>query len=60
MRPARCVQIDVGARYHHNGQAKYVSSEGVVYNGKGVPTITATESEANFVVYRLGIVVPIR
>jgi len=56
----RGMQIDVGARYHHNGRAKYVSSEGVVYNGSGTPTVTATESEASFVVYRLGIVVPIR
>ena len=56
----RGVQIDVGARYHHNGMAKYVSSDGVVYNGSGTPTVTATESNANFVVYRLGVVIPIR
>jgi hypothetical protein len=56
----RGLQIDVGARYHRNGKAQYVSSEGVVYNGTGTPTVTATESEADFVVYRIGIVVPIR
>jgi hypothetical protein len=54
------VLIDLGARYHRNGLAKYVSSEGVVYNGTGTPTVTATESEADFIVYRIGIVVPIR
>ena len=56
----RGLQIDVGARYHRNGKARYVSPEGVVYNGTGTPTVTATESEADFVVYRIGIVVPIR
>ncbi|HEV7991418.1 MAG TPA: hypothetical protein VGP25_06305 [Gemmatimonadaceae bacterium] len=56
----RGLQIDVGARYHWNGRARYVSSEGVVYNGTGTPTVTATESQADFIVYRLGIVIPIR
>ncbi|MEO8562260.1 MAG: hypothetical protein ABI601_09310 [bacterium] len=56
----RGLQIDLGARYHRNGQAKYVSSEGVVYNGTGRPTVTATQSEADFVVYRIGIAVPLR
>lgn len=56
----RGVEIDVGARYHRNGNAKYVTSEGVVYNGTGTPIVTPTESEADFVVYRIGIVVPIR
>jgi hypothetical protein len=56
----RGVQIDLGARYHRNGNAKYVTSEGVVYNGTGSPIVTATESEADFVVYRIGIAVPIR
>ena len=50
---------DLGVRWHRNGEAEYVSSEGVVYNGAGVPTITATRSEADFLVYRLGIVIPL-
>jgi hypothetical protein len=54
------VLIDLGARYHRNGLAKYVSSEGVEYNGTGTPTVTATESEADFIVYRIGVVIPIR
>jgi hypothetical protein len=54
------VLADLGARYHHNGLAKYVSSSGVQYNGTGTPTVTPTTSEANFIVYRLGVVVPIR
>jgi hypothetical protein len=55
----RGVLADVGARWHRNGEAEYVSSEGVVYNGSGRPTITATRSEANFLAIRLGIVVPL-
>ena len=54
------VLIDLGARYHRNGLAKYVSSEGVEYNGTGTPTVTATESDADFIVYRIGIIIPIR
>lgn len=53
------VMLDLGVRYHRNGLAKYVTSEGVEYNGTGVPTVTATESEADFLVYRVGIVMPI-
>jgi hypothetical protein len=56
----RGLMLDLGARYHHNGRAKYVSSEGVQYNGTGRPIVTPTESEASFVVYRLGIMVPIK
>jgi len=55
----RGILADLGARWHRNGEAEYVSSEGVVYNGAGVPTITATRSEADFLVYRLGIVIPL-
>jgi hypothetical protein len=51
---------DLGVRYHRNGLARYVSPEGVQYNGTETPTVTATESEADFVVYRLGILIPIR
>jgi hypothetical protein len=54
------VMADLGVRYVHNGLAKYVSSDGVQYNGTGEPTITPTTSEANFLTYRLGVVIPIR
>ena len=52
--------VDLGARYHHNGLAKYVSSDGVQYNGTVTPTVVATTSEADFIVYRIGVIVPIR
>jgi len=54
------VMADLGVRYVHNGLAKYVSSDGVQYNGTGSPTITPTTSEADFITYRLGVVIPIR
>jgi hypothetical protein len=56
----RGVMADLGARWHRNGQATYVSSEGVVYNGSARPTVTATQSQADFIVYRLGILVPLK
>jgi hypothetical protein len=57
----RGVMVDLGARWHRNGEATYVSSEGVVYNsGSARPTVTATQSQADFIVYRLGILVPLR
>ena len=54
------VLADLGVRYVHNGLARYVSSDGVQYNGTGEPTVTPTTSEADFLVYRLGVVIPIR
>ena len=55
----RGVLADLGVRWHRNGEAEYVSSEGVFYDGSGEPTITATRGEADFLVYRLGIVIPL-
>ena len=55
----RGVLADLGVRWHRNGEAEYVSSEGVFYSGTGQPSITATRSEADFLVYRLGIVIPL-
>src|SRR4051794_16693137 len=43
----RGVLVDLGARYHRNGQATYVSPEGVTYNGTGRPTVIATQSQAD-------------
>ena len=55
----RGVLGDFGVRWHRNGEAEYVSSEGVVYNGSARPTITPTRSEADFLAYRVGIVIPL-
>jgi len=54
------VLADLGVRYVHNGLARYVSSDGVQYSGTGEPTVTPTTSEADFLTYRLGVVIPIR
>jgi hypothetical protein len=51
---------DLGVRYHHNGEARYVSSDGVQYDGNGNVTVVPTTSEANFLTYRIGVVIPIR
>lgn len=51
---------DLGVRYHQNGEADYVSSDGVQYDGNGTATVFPTRSEANFITYRLGVVIPIR
>jgi hypothetical protein len=55
----RGVLADLGVRWHRNGEAEYVSNEGVEYDGSGRPTITPTRSDADFLVYRLGIVIPL-
>jgi hypothetical protein len=55
----RGVLADLGVRWHRNGEAEYVTSAGVQYNGSGRPTITPTRSEANFLAYRVGIVIPL-
>ena len=55
----RGVLGDLGVRWHRNGEAEYVSSQGVVYNGSARPTITPTRSQADFLAYRLGIVIPL-
>lgn len=56
----RGIMVDIGARYHRNGRAEYVTPAGVDYDGTGNVTVTPTEGEADFVVYRIGILVPIR
>jgi hypothetical protein len=55
----RGVLADLGVRWHRNGEAEYVSSDGVAFDGAGRTTITPTRSEADFLVYRLGIVIPL-
>ena len=50
--------LDIGLRYHRNGEAEYVTPAGVQYTGTGQPTITKTRSEANFVAYRVGLAMP--
>lgn len=58
-RGADPVTLDLGARYQHNGNARYLR-EGSLISGASGPTFTPIESEANYVVYRLGVSVPVR
>jgi len=55
----RGVLGDLGVRWHRNGDAEYVCSDCVVYDGAGSPSITVTRSQADFLVYRVGIVIPL-
>lgn len=51
--------LDLSVRYHQNGEARYVKKGDVRSNGTAVPTVSATQSEANFIAYRLGVVIPL-
>ncbi|HVE78584.1 MAG TPA: hypothetical protein VNA89_06975, partial [Gemmatimonadaceae bacterium] len=53
------VTLDLGARYQHNGNARYLR-KGSIVDGTTGPTFTPIESEANYLVYRLGVSVPVR
>ena len=47
-------------RAENQRAVRSVSSDGVQYNGDGTATVVPTTSEANFITYRLGVVIPIR
>ena len=47
--------LDVGLQYHKNGTARYVGTNGIRENDSVLPTIVTTRTEANLLIYRLGI-----
>lgn len=49
------VLLDLGARYHRNGEATYLRKGSIRDNPDGSITITPIQSEANFITYRIGI-----
>lgn len=49
------VSLDLGARYHANGRARYLREGSIEETGGGGVTYTPIESETNLVVYQLGI-----
>lgn len=52
----RPISLDLGARYHGNGQAEYLRERtGITDNADGTYTINPTRSQANMVVYHLGV-----
>jgi hypothetical protein len=48
------VALDIGARYVHNGTARYLKPGSIVDNGDTY-TVTPIEGPANFVVYTIGV-----
>ena len=51
----RTVSLDVGARYHGNGTATYLTEGGIVDNPAGSVTETPFRTRADFVAYHLGV-----
>jgi hypothetical protein len=49
------VSLDLGARYHGNGRARYLREGSIEEDGSGGVTYTPIESETNLVVYQVGI-----
>ncbi len=49
------VSLDLGARYHGNGRARYLREGSIEENGTGGVTYTPIESETNLVVYQIGV-----
>ena len=46
--------LDMGVRALHNGQATYVTSDGITHNSDGSFTVRPIRSEADLVVLHLG------
>jgi len=54
------VLVDLGATYHSNGRREYVTRDGIVTDAEGRPDIQTTRSDADFLVWRLGVSVGLR
>jgi opacity protein-like surface antigen len=59
VRISRMVNLDLGARYLNNGRVTYVTRNGVQVVGNTMQ-VNPIESEANLVVYHLGVMVGLR
>ena len=46
--------LDVGARYQHNGRARYLTKGGIRDNANGTVTLDVREGQANFWTYHVG------
>jgi hypothetical protein len=49
------VFLDLGVRYHGNGEVEYLKEGDIVDNPDGTITITPTRSEANLLTFQLGV-----
>lgn len=52
---AKPVALDLGARYQANGTARYLREGGIIDNGDGTITLSPTRSEANLIIYHIGL-----
>lgn len=53
------VLLDLGVEYHRNGEAEYLREGDIVENFDGSLTLFPTQSEANYLTYRLGVSIPL-
>jgi hypothetical protein len=51
------ISIDIGARYHGNGRARYLREGSIQDDGAGGVYITPIESNTNLITYQLGVTV---
>lgn len=56
---SRTVSLDLGARYLNNGRVTYVTKDGVSVSGNTL-VVDPIDSEANLVVYHLGVLIGLR
>ena len=54
------VYLDLGARYHANGEAQYLKEGDIQDNPDGSISFTPTRSETNLVTYRIGVTIGLR
>ena len=54
------VSIDIGARYHRNGETRYLREGSIIEDGSGDIAYEPIRSETNLLVYQLGISVGVR
>ena len=59
VRISRTVSLDIGARYLNNGRVTYVTKDGIDVT-VDPPIISPIDSEANLVMYHLGVMVGLR
>lgn len=52
---ARPILLDIGARYHHNGETSYLREGSITDNADGSITIRPIRSQANFLALQLGV-----
>jgi hypothetical protein len=49
------VLLDLGVKYHGNGEVEYLKKGDIVDNPDGTITITPTRSQANLLTFQIGV-----